>query len=146
MKRMIFLLAIVALTLTACGGSNAAPTLVPTSVPMPVITMDVEHMVNPMLAYEIPAGEGFTLDATSYSFGPTGGPSMIQVVMDGREFTGTWTPGGSVQTVRAASLLPPAGFNPLTGFPAGKQLIIAVGQMSDKGRFEPLWVAVVNVI
>ena len=145
MKRFALSLLLV-FTLAACG-ANGAPDAVPTptEMPLPVIAIDVDHMVNPMMAYEIPAGAGFLLDAPGYDFGTADGPSMVQVVMDGHAYTGTWLQGESMQTIRAESLLPPAGFKPLTGFPAGKQLILAVGRMSSKGRFEPLWVASVNV-
>ena len=146
MKRFVFIFALLALIFSACGtGNTASPTPAPTEEPLPVIGIDVEHMINPGDAYEIPAGAGFILDGSGYDFGIPDGPSEIQVVLDGHAFTVAWLPGALTQTVRAGSLLPPPGFNPLTGFPSGKQLIIAVGRISDKGRFEPLWVAVVNV-
>jgi len=145
MKRFAFTLWLV-LVLAACGTNGPSePTAAPTEVPLPVIQLDVEHMVNPTLSYEIPAGAGFVLDATGYDFGTADGPSMVQVVLDGHAFTGSWPNGETTYTVRAESLLPPAGFKPLTGFPPGKQMILAVGRMSAKGRFEPLWVATVNV-
>jgi hypothetical protein len=146
MKRVLFVWVMFALILSACASDNASvPTLAPTEAPLPVIAIDVEHMINPGVAYEIPAGAGFVLDATGYDFGVAGGPTSVQVVLDSHAFTGIWKSGQITQTVRAESLLPPPGFNPLTGFPSGKQMIIAVGRISDKGRFEPLWVAVVNV-
>lgn len=146
MKRVLFVWAMFALILSACVADNTpAPTLAPTEAPLPVLAIDVEHMINPNEAYEIPAGAGFILDGSGYDFGIPDGPSEIQVVLDGHAFTGTWLPGALTQAVRAESLLPPPGFKPLTGFPSGKQMIIAVGRISDKGRFEPLWVAVVNV-
>ena len=145
MRRFVFILALFALLLSACGGGNVSATAAPTSAPLPVIQLDVEHMINPAMAYEIPAGEGFVLNATGFDFGVADGPSRVQVVMDGHAFTGTWASGETIQTILAASLLPPAGFNPLTGFPSGKQLIVAVGRMSEHNRFEPLWAATVNV-
>ena len=146
MKQFVFIFALLALIFSACGtGNTASPTPAPTEEPLPVIQLDVEHMINPTLAYEIPAGAGFVLDATGYDFGIADGPTAVQVVLENHAFTGAWKSGEKIQIIRAESLLPAAGFKPLTVFPSGKQLIIAVGRISDKGRFEPLWVAVVNV-
>jgi len=145
MKQIIFVFAVLALILSACGTGKTVTPPPPTEESLPVITLDMEHMINPTLAYEIPAGAGFVLDASRFNFGTPNGPTSIQVVIDNHAFTGTWMTGELVQTVRAESLLPPAGFKPLTGFPAGKQMIVGVGHISDKGRFEPMWVAVVNV-
>ena len=146
MKRFAFIFALLALILSACGtGSTSSPTSAPTEESLPVIQLDVEHMVNPTLAFEIPASAGFILDASGYDFGVTDGPTSVQVVIESHAFIGTWKSGEKIQTIRAASLLPPSGFKPLTGFLSGKQLIVAVGRMSANGRFEPLWVAVVNV-
>lgn len=146
MKRFVFISVAFALILCACGTESAsAPIPAPTEESLPVIQVDAEHMINPSLAYEIPAGPGFVLDVTGFDFGTPQEPTMLQVVLDGRAFTGTWKSGQPLQTVRAEALLPPPGFNPLSGFPSGKQLIIAVGWVSDNGRFEPLWVAVANV-
>lgn len=145
MKRFAFIVLLV-LVLAACGANGASePTVVPTDVPLPVIQIDVEHMINPTLAYEIPAGAGFILDASGFDFGVSDGPTSVQVVIENHAYTGIWKSGERIQTVRAESLLPPSGFKPLTGFFSGKQLIISVGKTSANERFEPLWVAVVNV-
>ena len=146
MKRFVFTLALLTLILSACGTTTtAAPSPAPTSAPLGGIQVDIEHMVNPTLAYEVPAGEGFVIDATGYDFGIAGGPTAVQVILDGREYLGTWANSAVTQTVRAAELLPPIGFKPLTDFARGAQLIVAVGRTSANGRFEPLWVATVNV-
>lgn len=144
MKRLFIISALVTLLLSACGSSPTAA-VTPTELPLPVVQVDAQHMLSPDLAYEIPAGAGFVLDASTYVFGTAEGPNAVQVVMNGRAYQTTWAAGETVQTIRAVQLTPPGGSAGLSTFTAGKQLIVAIGTASINGRFEPLWVGVVNV-
>jgi len=153
MKRLITLSTLLVLTLSACGGKAtpfptaaiAAPTQALQNESLPVITVDTEHLVSPNLAYEIPSGPGFVLDASAYVFGTPTGPTLVQVILDGQTYTGNWTAANNIQTVRAENLLPPPGFKPLIAFPAGKQIIVVIGRLSDAGRVEHMWLAAVDV-
>ena len=146
MKHIIFVSTLFALILSACGNAPAvAPTAAPVTVSLPVIQVDTQHMTTPNLAYEIPAGPGFVLDASNYDFGTASGPSVVQVVMNSRAYQGTWASGEKLQAVRAADLTPIAGAKPISNFDSGQQLIVAIGTLSANGRFAPIWVGVVNV-
>ena len=151
MKRFIILFTLLALSLSACGQGPTATATVIAAAPtladdaLPVIAVDAEHMITPNLAYEIPAGPGFVLDASAYMFGTVSGPTLVQVILEGRVYQGNWTTANNIQVVRAENLLPPPGFKPLTEFPSGKLLIVAIGKLSDTGRFEHMWLASVNV-
>jgi hypothetical protein len=146
MKRLVILSTLLVLILSACGAeATPTPAPLPTESNLPVIPVDAEHMLKSDMAYDIPAGPGFVLDASTYIFGTATGPTLVRVVMDGREYQGNWTNPENIQTVLAESLLPPPGMQPLTGFPAGKQLIVAIGALNDRGEFDASWVGVVNV-
>jgi hypothetical protein len=142
MKRSVLISTLFALFFTACGTTSPAA---PTAAPLPVIRVDAAHMTTVNLAYEIPAGEGFVLDASSYDFGVPGGPTTMQVVMSGRVYQANWTSGATSQTVLAADLKPLAGSSQLAGFSAGQQLILSIGTLKTNEHFSPIWVAVVNI-
>lgn len=145
MKQIVFISALLIL-LSACGSAPAAtPTALPTEIPLPVVQVDTQHMITPNLAYEIPAGQGFALDASAYDFGIADGPSAVQVVMSGRAFQTAWLPGATRMPIFASALEPVTGTGRLGAFPSGLQLIVAIGSVSEKGQFEPAWVGVVNV-
>jgi hypothetical protein len=144
MKRLFLVPNLLVLLLSACGTTpSAAPTV--TSAPLPVLLVDAEHMIKPGLAYEIPAGEGFVLDASSFDFGTPTGPTTVQVVIKGLIYQTTWMSGATSQAIRAEELLPARGSSHLTVFDAGQELIIAIGSLTNTGRFSPMWVAVVDV-
>ncbi len=140
MKQLLLSSTVFVLFLSACG---TAPTEM--SASLPVIQVDAAHMINPGLAYEIPAGAGFVLDASSYDFGTSSGPAAVQVVLGGHAYQGNWTSGAVSQSILAAELEPIGGAARLTGFLTGQELIVSIGSLSSKGRFTPMWVAVVDV-
>jgi hypothetical protein len=145
MKRLFLVSTLFVLLFTACGTSSPEIPATPTDVPLPVLVVDEQHMTTVNLEYEVPAGDGFVLDASKYEFSPAGEPALVQVVVNGRVFQGNWASGATSQAVRAAELKPLAGSSQLTGFSAGQQLIISIGYLKTNGRFSPLWVAVVNI-
>ena len=142
MKRFLLLFPLFVLLLSACETASPAA---PTAIPLPVIQVDAAHMTTVNLAYEIPAGQGFVLNASNYDFGLPGGPTAIQVVMKGRVYQAEWTSGASSQSVLASDLKPLAGSSQLAGFSTGQQLIISIGTLKTDGRFVPKWAAVVNI-
>jgi hypothetical protein len=140
MKNLFFISALL-IVLSACGTAPTAPT----EVPLPVVLVDSQHMLTPNLAYEIPAGPGFVLDASSHNFGTAVGPSAVQIVLSGRFYQAAWLSGATRMPILAADLKPVTGTTGLAVFSSGQQMIVAIGSISDKGQFNPLWVAVVNV-
>ena len=128
MKRFIFLSLLFVLSLSACGtASPVAPTAMPTAAPLPVLQVDSQHMLTPNLAYEIPAGEGFVLDASNYDFGIPGGPTAVEVVIGGLGYQSVWASGATSQTVLATGLTPLSGAAPSQkGFFTGQQLLLSV--------------------
>ena len=145
MKKLFFISALL-IVLSACGTApSAAPTALPTEVPLPVVLVDSQHMITPNLAYEIPAGPGFELDASAYNFGTATSPTAVQVVLGGRFYQTDWVTNATRMPIFATDLKPVNGTAGLTAFPSGQQMIVAIGSISDKGRFSPIWVAVVNV-
>jgi hypothetical protein len=146
MKKLLFFFTLM-LILSACGStpSTPTPTAAPTEVILPVLGVDSQHMRKPDIAYEIPAGPGFILDSSTYDFGVATSPNAVQVVLDGRFYQTVWLEGAMRMPIFAADLAPVNGGRGLTEFPSGKQMIIAIGVLSEKGDFDPMWVAVVNV-
>lgn len=142
MKRFVLLSTLFVLLISACGTTSAVS---PTAIPLPVIQVDSAHMTTVNLVYEIPAGEGFVLDASNYDFGLSGEPTMVQVVMKGGVYQAAWSAETANQTIRAADLEPAGSFPRLAGFTSGQQLIVAIGLLTPKGKFSPLWVGVVNI-
>jgi hypothetical protein len=143
MRRLFLLFILVASVCNACDTtSSAAPT--PTTVPLPVLVVDKVHMTTPGLVYEIPAGNGFILDASGYDFGSST-PMAVQVVMGNSSYQVEWTENASRQSVSVSGLKPLFNAQPLTTFVAGQQLIVSIGKLNMQGRFKPLWVGVVNV-
>jgi hypothetical protein len=145
MKPIVLMGVLIILVLSACGTSDTATVTAPTPVALPLVSVDLDHMINPTNAYAIPAGEGFILNAAGFDFGIANGPTAIQLSMDGHVYSGVWTKGAVTQEVLASSLLPPAGFMALTGFPAGKKLIVTIGWTSADNRFNGLWSATIIV-
>ena len=140
MKRLIPVSAIFVLLLNTCG---TPPTDAP--APLPVLQVDAQHMLTPDIAYEIPAGGGFVLDASNYDFGTASGPTAVQVVTEGRVYQTNWVSGATSQAIRAAELETTPGLARLSVFSAGQQLIVAIGALDANGQFSPMWVAAVDV-
>jgi hypothetical protein len=145
MKRLVLLSTLLTLLLSACGSDSTSAAPTPAEESLPILVVDADHFLTPNLFYEIPAGAGFVLDASTYVFGTAAGPTAVSVIVDGREYQGRWTAADNIQPVRAAHLVPPPGLKPLSGFAAGKQLIVAIGSLSPQGTFETMWLAAVNV-
>ncbi len=156
MKRFLSLALLISLFLAACGtpaasavaAASAIPAA-PTQVSLPVVKVDQAHMDTAGLNYVIPAGDGFVFDASDFNFklptGQTASPTAIQIITGSRAYQGKWTAGAARQSVLAAELTPMAKAQPLTQFDSGMQLIVSIGVINNFGRYQSLWVAVVNV-
>ena len=144
MKRLIILASFACLLISACSTAPSASAPTSTPVPLPVLVVDEAHMTTVNLAYEIPAGNGFVLDASQYNFGSST-PMAVQVVTGNLFYQSAWAKNATQQTVLVTDLQPLLNAKPLRAFSAGQQLIVSIGSLSTQGRFKPIWVGVVNV-
>jgi hypothetical protein len=136
------------MALAACSNASATPV----AESLPVLVMDDAHFQNENVAYEIPAGNGFILDAKNYTFKvpSNAGPltanylQLVDVAVDGEFYGMEWQSEASSNAVTADKLQPLSGTVPLDGFISGQTVVIAVGNMTD-GFFTPLWTATIEV-
>ena len=138
MTRIFLVLILVSWMLSSCATTTSTPD------PLPVIVVDQQHMNTAGLEYQIPAGSGFVLDASTYDFGSST-PMAVQVVTGNLFYQTAWAGAATQQTVLVSDLKPLFNANPLTEFSSGQQLIVSIGSLSMQGRFKPIWVGVVNV-
>lgn len=144
MKRLIIVLGLFASLLNACTNATTTPAPTVTPAPLPIVTVDSAHMTTANLAYEIPAGVGFVLDASQYDFG-SAIPMAVQVVTGNLFYQSTWTENATQQAVLVSNLQPLLNAKPLSAFSSGQQLIVSIGSLTAQGRFKPIWVAVIDV-
>lgn len=123
---------------------SSCTTATPTPDPLPVVIVDQQHMNTAGLAYQIPAGSGFVLDASAYDFGSST-PRAVQVVSGNLFYQTDWAENAAQQTVLVSDLQPLFNAKPLAAFSAGQQLIVSIGSLTAQGRFQPIWVGVINV-
>ncbi|MFT3890424.1 MAG: hypothetical protein QM730_02220 [Anaerolineales bacterium] len=138
MKRVFLALALFSWMISSCT------TATPTPDPLPVVSVDQQHMTTAGLEYQIPAGSGFVLDASAYDFGSST-PMAVQVVTGNFFYQTDWAKNAVQQTILVSDLQPLFNAKPLAAFSAGQQLIVSIGSLSTQGRFKPIWVGVVNV-
>ena len=141
MKRLIPALALFFFMLSACTTPAPATS---TPVPLPVLIVDQQHMTTAGLTYQIPAGNGFVLDASDYDFGSST-PMAVQVVTGNFFYQTKWTENATRQSVLVSDLQPLFNAKPLATLSAGQQLIVSIGSLNMQGRFKPIWVGVIDV-
>lgn len=144
MKRFIPAFLIFTFLFGACTRATPAPTPTSTSTPLPVVLVDKEHMTTAGLVYQIPAGNGFILDASGYDFGPST-PMSVQVVTGNFFYQMDWAENADKQSILVSELQPLLSAKPLSAFSAGQQLIVSIGSLTMQGRFKPIWVGVIDV-
>ena len=142
MKRLIPALILFPFLLSACTTPAPAPTSTPE--PLPILIVDQQHMTTAGLTYQIPAGNGFVLDASDYDFGSST-PMAVQVVIGNFFYQTKWTENATRQSVLVSDLQPLFNAKPLATLSAGQQLIVSIGSLSMQGRFKPIWVGVIDV-
>ena len=96
------------------------------------------------LTYQIPAGNGFVLDASDYDFGSST-PMAVQVVTGNLFYQTKWAETATRQSVLVSDLQPLFNAKPLATLSAGQQLIVSIGSLNMQGRFKPIWVGVIDV-
>lgn len=130
---------------------------------LPVIRVDDAHFQmergdgsEPEI-YRLPAGPGFILDATGYTFRvplDLGGqpPNLIQLVRGaGHAYERPWREGKTRYVITGDTLIPARGCVRLRVFDSGEVLILAIGKfvssasMLGKGKFYSYWVSMVYV-
>ena len=141
MKRLIPALIVFLSLLSACTTSAPATS---TPAPLPVLVVDQQHMTTVGLTYQIPAGNGFVLDASDFDFGSST-PMAVQVVIGNFFYQTKWTENATRQSVLVSDLQPLFNAKPLATLSAGQQLIVSIGSLSMQGRFKPIWVGVIDV-
>ena len=141
MKRLIPALIVFLSLLSACTTSAPATS---TPAPLPVLVVDQQHMTTAGLTYQIPAGNGFVLDASDYDFGSST-PMAVQVVIGNFFYQTKWTENATRQSVLVSDLQPLFNAKPLATLSAGQQLIVSIGSLNMQGRFKPIWVGVIDV-
>ena len=141
MKRLIPALILFPFLLSACTTSAPATS---TPAPLPILIVDQQHMTTAGLTYQIPAGNGFVLDASDYDFGSST-PMAVQVVMGNFFYQMNWAENATRQSVLVSDLQPLFNAKPLATFSAGQQLIVSIGSLNMQGRFKPIWVGVIDV-
>lgn len=142
MKRLIPALILFPFLLSACTTPAPAPTSTPE--PLPILIVDQQHMTTAGLTYQIPAGNGFVLDASDYDFGSST-PMAVQVVIGNFFYQTKWTENATRQSVLVSDLQPLFNAKPLATLSAGQQLIVSIGSLNMQGRFKPIWVGVIDV-
>ena len=142
MKRLIPALILFPFLLSACTTPAPAPTSTPE--PLPILIVDQQHMTTAGLTYQIPAGNGFVLDASDYDFGSST-PMAVQVVTGNFFYQTKWTENATRQSVLVSDLQPLFNAKPLATLSAGQQLIVSIGSLNMQGRFKPIWVGVIDV-
>ena len=107
--------------------------------------------------YRLPAGPGFILDATGYTFRvplDLGGqpPNLIQLVRGaGHTYERPWREGKMRYVMTGDTLIPARGCVRLRMFESGEVLSLAIGKfvpaasMLDKGKFYSYWVSMIYV-
>ena len=141
MKRLIPALIVFLSLLSACTTSAPATS---TPAPLPVLVVDQQHMTTAGLTYQIPAGNGFVLDASDFDFGSST-PMAVQVVTGNFFYQTKWTENATRQSVLVSDLQPLFNAKPLATLSAGQQLIVSIGSLNMQGRFKPIWVGVIDV-
>lgn len=141
MKKILTLALLFCVFLTACG--------TPAGASLPVLTVDQAHMQTPGLDYQIPAGDGFILDASGYEFNIPASMGQaeinyVEIAVQGKVYGTQWTAPGTDRAVTVEELQPMSGGSPLSGFQSGQQLIVALGVMNG-ARFAAVWSAVIDV-
>ena len=141
MKRLIPALIVFLSLLSACTTSAPATS---TPAPLPVLVVDQQHMTTAGLTYQIPAGNGFVLDASDFDFGSST-PMAVQVVTGNLFYQMNWAENATRQSVLVSDLQPLFNAKPLATLSAGQQLIVSIGSLNMQGRFKPIWVGVIDV-
>jgi hypothetical protein len=130
---------------------------------LPVICVDDAHFQvereeggEPEI-YRLPAGPGFILDATGYTFQVPLGlggqpPNLIQLVRGaGHTYERTWREGKTRYVMTGDTLIPARGCTRLRMFDSGEVLIVAIGKHVapthplGQGTFYPYWVTMIYV-
>ncbi|MBI5842584.1 MAG: hypothetical protein HZB19_21045 [Chloroflexi bacterium] len=146
-RRILYFIAL-AILLAACSSNVSTPE----ADTLPVLVVDEAHFQDETLVYEIPAGNGFVLDARNYTYQiPVGaGPvtanylQLVEIAQEGEIFGMELSVGASRSSITADQLLPLTGTSDFGGFGAGQQFVIAIGNMNEE-RFIPLWTATIEV-
>jgi hypothetical protein len=163
LKAVLLLLVLMTLAAHGCKKSEeASQTARIAKSNLPVVIVDTEHLqvkhadgsVPPF--FDIPAGDGFILDASAYEFPiPADAkytePDTIEVIADNQGYSMPWKPGETIYTVSPQTLQPLPGAPVFTGLVAGTQVVIAIGHSEKSGAdggtvFKPLWGAMANVV
>lgn len=139
-KRTLLSALLLCLLLTACGTSSAS---------LPVLKVDQAHMSTPGLDYQIPAGNGFILDASGYEFNIPANlgqvdVNYVEIAVYGKVYGAPWTAPGTDQAITVDKLQPLIGGSALGGFQSGQQLIVALGYKNGS-RFAAVWSGVIDV-
>ena len=133
------------LLLTACTPS------------LPLVIVDEEHFQalkqgSTEAGYQLPAGKGFTLDATAYPFlipadaPEVPGPNMIQLSAgDGMVYSHPWNMQQTRYDLTPETLVSIETGQAFPGLVAGQSYLLGVGYLDATGRFTVLWAAVVDV-
>ena len=145
----ILFFVVLTITLAACS-SNASAT--PVAESLPVLVMDDAHFQNENVTYEIPAGNGFILDAKNYTFKvpANAGPlpanylQLVDVAVDGEFYGMEWQSDQSSNAITVDRLQPLSGTSAFGGFKTGQTVVVAVGNMTES-FFTPLWTATIEV-
>jgi hypothetical protein len=130
---------------------------------LPVIRVDDAHFqmewqdgTEPEI-YRLPAGPGFVLDATGYTFRvplDLGGqpPNLIQLVRGaGHTYERPWREGKTRYVITGDTLIPAKGSVRLRMFESGEVLSLAIGKFVSpgsvlaKGKFYSYWVSMIYI-
>jgi len=129
---------------------------------LPVILVDDTHFHrrrtgNKAEMYKIPAGPGFILDATGYTFRTLPDlkgkpPNLIQLVCGlGQIYGLPWQEGKTKYIFTGDNLKPARGCVRLRSFESGEVLMLAIGRYihpqgpKDEGQFFPYWTSMIYV-
>ncbi len=130
---------------------------------LPVIRVDDAHFQvereegSESEIYRLPAGPGFILDASGYTFRiplSLGGqpPNLIQLVRGaGHTYERTWQEGKTTYVMTGDTLIPARGCPRLRMFESGEVLILAIGKhvapnhAMGQATFYPYWVTMIYV-
>ena len=103
--------------------------------------------------YEVPSGNGFTVDATGYPFlipmeaPEVPGPNMIQLTTaDGAVFNHPWNMQNTRYELSSENLINPVDGAKFPGLAAGESYLLGIGYLDGEGRFTVLWAAVVDAV
>ena len=126
---------------------------------MPAVLVDDRHnhlRSGATEVYTVPAGAGFTLDASRFSFtipqplAGVSGPNAIQLVVEGSVYSLPWHSGVARYDLLPGRLSPLKGAAQ-SGLRPGTQVVVAIGyekQRQPDGTlpFWPFWASLVRVV